>query len=261
MAVPCPPWRCACRTHQQVPPCSCLSALCRSCEGVILTCVILTCMPTHMHAKADALLELRRRATSLTLQHRVFALALCCHGGMSTLPDVHARARTCDSISLAIESRKEQIECRSRQQEIERGQQAIPHAQPAVGDGSGEGTVGCGRAGGARLYSGVSCWCAVLQQGCVVWCVVCTKVCRVASRSPPGSWCILAERTFRVELKRMPPTRTHPTASDGGAVKSWNLCLLLRSARWKRGLRAGRHMRQGRAARHDSDTSIEHGKV
>ena len=55
----------------------------------------------------------------LTLQHRVFALALCCHGGMSTLPDVHARARTCDSISLAIESRKEQIECRSRQQEIE----------------------------------------------------------------------------------------------------------------------------------------------
>jgi hypothetical protein len=194
MAVPCPPWRCACRTHQQVPPCSCLSALCRSCEGVILTCVILTCMPTHMHAKADALLELRRRATSLTLQHRVFALALCCQGGMSTLPDVHARARTCDSISLAIESRKEQIECRSRQQEIERGQQAIPHAQPAVGDGSGEGTVGCGRAGGARLYSGVSCVvCRIPTNLCRVWCGVPTKVCRVACRSPPGSLCILAK--------------------------------------------------------------------
>jgi len=96
---------------------------------------------------------------------------------------------------------------------------------------------------------------------CGVWYGVPTKVCRVASRSPPGSWCILAERTFRVELKRMPPTRTHPTASDGGAVKSWNLCSLLRSARWKRGLRADRHMRQGRAARHFSDASIQHGKV
>jgi hypothetical protein len=67
-----------------------------------------------------------------------------------------------------------------------------------------------------------------------------------------------------VSHPRMPHTCSDPAASDDRAVKSWDLCSLLRWARWKRGLGGDRQLTlgaSGRAARHILDAGIEHAKV
>ena len=250
MAVPCPPPQCACRTHQQVSPWLLSICACRSREGVILTC-----MPRL--TRCGVVETLSRFSTKCSCS-RCVAMVIC----QLSLTPTHAHARAIAS-RWRLNAEKDNLNAEvDNKKSKDDNKQSLMTCPPL---GLGAERARWGAAEQAARVSTQVCRVGVpyCNKGvwCGVWYGVPTKVCRVASRSPPGSWCILAERTFRVELKRMPPTRTHPTASDGGAVKSWNLCSLLRSARWKRGLRADRHMRQGRAARHFSDASIQHGKV